>query len=290
MTKGSGTRTPRSSRDGTIPPVPTVVADLVKLVFIPGSVGMLVLGVLAGVALLHVPALERWARRWLVALCVLYIVLALPVVAAWLENGTRPPYQPLATDRDAAGVTAIVVLGNGIVSYAHDGLAVESLTRRTAYNAIEGARLYRLLRPQLVVASGGQADPGELRRSEAAAVRDVLIGLGVPHDRIVIETSSWNTATQAAQVAPIVRGHARFALVTSPIHMARAMALFEARGLHPVAAPSQIEYGPPNQSPVMRFVPSPNALRASELSMYELLAMAYAESRGWTDAARDAPQ
>jgi hypothetical protein len=40
----------------------------------------------------------------------------------------------------------------------------------------------------------------------------------------------------------------------------------------------------------MRYVPSANALHASELSMYELFGMAYAQSRGWLDAARDTPQ
>jgi len=270
--------------------VVTIAADLVKLALIPGSMGLLVLGVLAGVVLLYVPALERWGRRWLVALCLLYLALAVPAVAARLENGTRPQYRPVASPGEAPGITAIVVLGNGIVSYAYEGLAVESLTRRTAYNAMEGARLYRLLRPRLVVASGGQADPSLLRRSEAEAVRDVLIGLGVPREVIAVESKSWNTATQAAQVAPLVRGHARFALVTSPIHMGRAMALFEAAGLHPVAAPSRIDYTPRNQPAIMWYVPSASALRASELSMYELFGMAYAQSRGWLDAARDAPQ
>jgi uncharacterized SAM-binding protein YcdF (DUF218 family) len=207
-----------------------------------------------------------------------------------LENGTRPQYRPAATPGAVPGVTAIVVLSNGIVSYAYEGLAVESLTRRTAYNAMEGARLYRLLRPRLVIASGGQADPRVLRRSEAEAVRDVLIGLGVPRDVIVVETRSWNTAMQAEYVAPLVRGHQRFALVTSPIHMGRAMALFEAAGLHPVAAPSQIQYTPRHPSPLMRFVPSASALRASELTMYEWLGSVYARSRGWTDAERDTPQ
>jgi uncharacterized SAM-binding protein YcdF (DUF218 family) len=268
--------------------VTDVAASFVKLALIPGSIGLLVTGVLAGVALLYVRALERWGRRWLVALCAVYIGLALPVVASWLEHGMPPRYRPFAPT-DAPGVTAVVVLANGIVSYEHYGLTVESLTRRTAYNAIEGARLYRLLQPQLVVASGGLADPTVLRRSEAEALRDVLVSLGVPRARIVIEPQSWNTATQAARVAPLVRDHQRFALVTTPIHMARAMALFEHHGLHPVAAPSPLDHTSYELSTLLRFVPSPTALRASELSMYEYLGTVYARSRGWLTA-RDAPQ
>jgi uncharacterized SAM-binding protein YcdF (DUF218 family) len=268
--------------------VSDAAADVVKLALIPGSVGLLVFGMLAGVVLLHVRTLERWGRRWLLTLCAVYIGLALPVVASWLEHGMRPGHRPFAPS-DAPGVTAMVVLGNGTVSYEHYGLAVESLTRRTAYNAIEGARLYRLLQPELVVASGGFADPKVLRRSEAEALRDVLVSLGVPRDRIVIEPQSWNTASQAAHVAPLLRAHPRFALVTTPIHMARAMALFEHHGLRPVAAPSPIDYTTLEESTLLRFVPSANALRASELSMYEYLGLVYAQSRGWLTA-RDTPQ
>ena len=267
----------------------TAAADVVKG-FVPGSMALLVVGVLAGVAGLYVRRLERWARRWLAALCLFYLALGIPVVSQWLEKGTRPSYRPIATAADAPSVTAVVVLGNGIVSYQYEGLAVESLTRRTAFNVIEGARLYRLLHPAVVIASGGLADPEEFRRSEAEAIRDVLIRLGVPREVVVIEPRSSNTAEQAERVAGLLREHPRFALITTPIHMPRAVALFRSRGLNPLPAPSHIAYTDEAQESVLRFVPSARALRASELSMYEYLGMMYARSRGWLDPARDAPQ
>jgi uncharacterized SAM-binding protein YcdF (DUF218 family) len=264
-------------------------ADLVKD-FVPGSMALLIAGVLAGVAGLYVRRLEPWARRWLVALCLFYLALGMPVVSQLLEKGTHPSYRPIASAADAAAATAVVVLGNGIVSYHYDGLAVESLTRRSAFNAIEGARLYRLLHPAVVIASGGLADPEEFRRSEAEAIRDVLIRLGVPREVVVIEPRSGNTAEQAERIAPLLRDHPRFTLVTSPIHMPRAVALFRSRGLNPVPAPSHIDYTGKAQDSFLRFVPSAHALHASELSIYEYLGMAYARSRGWLDPARDAPQ
>jgi uncharacterized SAM-binding protein YcdF (DUF218 family) len=264
-------------------------ADVVKEL-VPGSMALLVVGVLAGVAGLYVRRLERWARRWLVALCLFYVALGLPVVSQLLEKGTLTSYRPIATAADAQSVTAVVVLGNGIVSYQYEGLAVESLTRRTAYNAIEGARLYRLLHPAVVIASGGLADPDAFRRSEAEAIRDVLITLGVPREVVVIEPRSSNTAEQAERMAPLLRNHPRFALITTPIHMPRAVSLFRSRGLNPVPAPSHIDYTDTAHEAMLRFVPSANALRASELSMYEYLGTVYARSRGWLDPARDAPQ
>lgn len=265
-------------------------ADVVKATLVPGSTGFLVWGVLWGVALLHVRALEGWARRWLVALSAGYILLSMPAVSFWLERGTRPAYAPLDAAADARGATAVVVLGNGLVNYEDSGLAIESLTRRSAYNALEGARLYRLLHPSLVIASGGLADPEVHRRSEAEAMRDTLISLGVPREAIVLESKSTNTADQARFVAPLLTGHPRFVLITTPIHMGRAMALFRSRGLDPVPAPSRIDYTGKLQQSALRFFPTSNGLRASELAMYEYLGMAYARSRGWLDSPRDAPQ
>jgi uncharacterized SAM-binding protein YcdF (DUF218 family) len=252
--------------------------------------GLLVLGTLGGVALLFVRRLARWARLWLVFLSVTYLLLSIPAVSWWLERGTRPTYPAIATAAEARGATAIVVLGNGLVSYQESGLAIESLTRRSAYNALEGARLYRLLHPSLVIASGGLADAEMHRRSEAEALRDALASLGVPREAIVVETRSTNTADQAQFVGPLLRGHARFVLITTPIHMPRAMTLFRSRGLDPVPAPSRIDYTSAVQDSLLRFLPTSNALRASELSMYEYLGFAYAKTRGWMDLPQDAPQ
>jgi uncharacterized SAM-binding protein YcdF (DUF218 family) len=268
-----------------------VLAGIVKAILVPGSNGFLVAGVLLGVGLLHVRRVERAARWWLVLLSVFYVLLATPVVSRWLERGTRDTaYPPIARAADAEGVTAVVVLGNGLVSYSFEGMAVESLTRRSAYNALEGARLYRLLHPKVVIASGGLADPQRHRRSEAEALRDTLVALGVPREAIVTETRSSNTAQQAQRLAPLLQDHPRFALVTTPIHMARSMALFEARGLHPVPAPSHIDYTTAAEHPLARFIPNGPSLRASELSMYEYLGLAYARSRGWLEPPADAPQ
>ena len=281
---------PRTRRRWCYDPVVfDVAAGLVKAFLVPGSVGFLVGGVLAGTLLLYSPALMRWGRRWLLLLALIYVALGLPAVARWLERGTRPVYPGIETREDARGATAIVVLGNGIVSYVAEPFSMEGLTRRTAYNIMEGARLYRVLEPSLVIASGGFADRERRRRSEAEAVRDGLVALGVPAARVRLEAQSANTHEQAALVAPLLAGHARSVLVTTPIHMPRALALFEAQGLAVVPSPSRIGYTP-HATAAERFVPSAGALRASELSIYEYLGLAYGWTRGWMDSARDTPQ
>jgi uncharacterized SAM-binding protein YcdF (DUF218 family) len=260
----------------------------VKAALVPGSVPFLLIGLAVGVALLHRPMRAHWGRRWLTALLIGYVALSLPAVSTALEEGLHPPYAALASAAEARGATAIVVLGNGAVTYGTPGLALDMMTRRTAFNVLEGARLYRLLNAPVFV-SGGIPDGGVNRRSEADIMRDAFVALGVPADRLVLETRSGNTQEQAANLAPLLASHQRFVLVTTPLHLRRTLTLFEAKGLRPVPSPSAITYREPDTGRWGLFVPDRNALRGSELIMYEYLALAYGRSRGWLGA-RDTPQ
>ena len=81
-----------------------------------------------------------------------------------------------------------------------------------------------------------------------------------------------------------MKGHGRFVLVTTPVHLRRAMALFEARGLRPVAGPSDLGALHEDPGSPGAFMPSTTALRASEMALYEHLALGNARARGWLAA------
>jgi uncharacterized SAM-binding protein YcdF (DUF218 family) len=260
------------------------MVDFVKYSFVPGSVSFLVAGVLAGTLLLYSTRLRGLGRAWLTLLAAGYTVLALPVTVVLLERGLGPAPVPIARVADAHGATAIVVLGAGAVTWGDGDLVVHQLSRRSVVNALEAARLYRLLGGVPVIASGGIAVAAGLTRPEGDLLADTLVGLGVPRARLVVERLSVNTYEQSVRVAPLVAGHPRFLLVTTPVHLRRAMALFEARGLHPVAAPSDL--GTLHEPPFGRLLYWPNlaSLRMSELALYEYLATGNARVRGWLAA------
>ena len=176
------------------------------------------------------------------------------------------------------------MLGAGAVTWGAGNLAVHQLSRRSVVNVLEAARLYRLLGGLPVIVSGGVVSGSMLQRSEADTMADTLEGLGVPRSALTIERTSVNTYEQSVRVAPLVAGHARFVLVTTPVHLRRALALFEARGLHPVPGPSDLGalHEPVTSAPYLW--PSMAALRASELAIYEHLALGNARARGWLAA------
>jgi len=260
------------------------VTDFVKYSFVPGSITFLLAAFLGGVPLLYLPRLRGIARAWLTLVAAAYVALATPAAAVLLERGLGPAPRTLDRVADAQGATAIVVLGAGAVTWGEGDLVVHQLSRRSVVNVLAAARIYRLLGGPPIIASGGIVSGESLQRSEADVMADTLVGLGIPRARITIDRASTSTYEQAANVAPLVKGHERFVLVTTPVHLRRAMALFEARGLHPVAGPSDL--GALHEDPWASgaLVPSTTALRASEMAIYEHLALGNARARGWLAA------
>ena len=253
----------------------------VKYSLIPGSFSFLLFALMAGTVVLWVPRLRGLGRAWLTLVASAYLLLATPAGARGLARVLGPDPPRINDSADAHRASAIVVLGAGAVTWGHGDLAVHELSRRSIVNALEGVRLYRLLGGVPVIVSGGIVDPRALLRSEADLLADAMSGLGVPRPQIVVERASVNTYEQSVRVAPLLTGHARFVLVTTPVHLRRAMALFEARGLHPVAGPSDPAMLRDPDAVDGPFLPSFSALRESELALYEALALNNARARGW---------
>ena len=261
------------------------MVNLVKLFLVPGSVGFLVLGLATGVALLYASArLQRWGRAWLTVLLVVYAFLSTPL-------GTDLVVAPLAGESiesaaDVAGLHSIVVLSTGGEVYRAGGLEVAEMGRFTSFNALEAARLQRLIGPgATVIASGGIVNRGARQRPEAEVLADGLVRLGVPRSQVIIEAGSRTTREQAVLVAALLKRRrvSRFLLVTTSDHMGRAAAAFRAEGVDPVAAPSvpRLATAP---GLLHRLRPSLNALRQSDWACYEYLARLYYWAQGWWGA------
>jgi len=258
-------------------------ADLVKSLLVPGSTPFLVLAVIFGVMLLYIPRGHAWGRRWLLLIVLLYAALAVPAVSDALQLRHGPPLHGLASAAEAQGASAIVVLGNGALTYTDGVSQVPALTRRTAFNVMEGVRLHALLGRARLILSGGIVNPEIQKQSEAELMAETMSRLGVPRPVMELESASRNTYEQSVRVAAMLPKGATLVLVTTPIHMPRALELFTARGLKAVPSPCRIEYGPEPMSASARFVPNFESLRASELALYEYLALANGWARGWLE-------
>ena len=99
---------------------------------------------------------------------------------------------------------------------------------------------------------------------------------------LLLESFSRNTFEQAVNLHSLLdtRGIERFALVTSPTHMRRAMATFIGQGLNPIPSSSS-QHSDGFLADRWVFLPDKNALEASRLAMREGMALVYYALRGW---------
>ncbi|WP_233579616.1 YdcF family protein [Legionella septentrionalis] len=132
----------------------------------------------------------------------------------------------------------IVVLSGGQAQFAKADVAINQIYTASLRRLIEGVRLYRQLPHAKLLLSGGEF-AGEL--AEAQQLDLLAAWLQIPEDNRVLETASTNTASQAEKIRQWVRDEP-FYLVTSALHMPRAIALCRKQGLHPIAAPTDFTY------------------------------------------------
>jgi uncharacterized SAM-binding protein YcdF (DUF218 family) len=261
------------------------MAEIIKSFLVPGSISFFVAGLTIGVGLLYgTDRMKRWARAWLTVLLAVYAFLATPLGADWVAAPLVHSFTPIMSADQARGIDTVVVLSTGGETYRAYGDEVAEMGKGTAYNALEAARLYRLLRPKTFIASGGIVEPGSRRETEAAVLAGGMVRLGVPRDRIVLEPGSRTTHEQAVNVTRLLqqRGVRRFLLVTGADHMPRANASFRDLGLQPVPSVSLFAMAGADGA-WHRLRPSINALRQSDWACYEYLARVYYWKQGWLE-------
>jgi uncharacterized SAM-binding protein YcdF (DUF218 family) len=150
-------------------------------------------------------------------LVALYTTPLVPATAQWLTGDWE----------DAKG-DVLIVLGG---SQLEDGtLGVESYWRSVyTWWAWRSGGFQRL------VISGG---PEGGKRPVSASMADFVVALGVPRDRILLETQSRSTRQNAVMTAELLKGiEGTRVLLTSDIHMRRARAAFARAGVVTVPAP-----------------------------------------------------
>jgi uncharacterized SAM-binding protein YcdF (DUF218 family) len=161
----------------------------------------------------------------------------------------------------------IVVLGSGHVSDSRLS-AVSQLGGSSLYRLVEGVRLLQVKPEAKLVVSGGIGyDPV----ANALVVGQVAESIGVPKDKIIIENRPRDTLQEAEVLFPLL-GQEIFVLVTSAMHMPRAMKIFQDRGMHPIAAPTDYVLKQEVVEPPARLFPSAGNLELSRRILYEWLA------------------
>lgn len=213
---------------------------------------------------------QRFAT-WMGLFSLLWLGLwSLPLVSVALRGAIEREF-PAPVVNNLSSAPAIVVLG-GVVNPPTNMHRQANLTA-AADRLRLAAQLFHAGKAPVVVLSGGSNRTLSLT-SEADAMRLFLLELGVPESAILLEEQSRNTQENARFTASLLRKQRidRVLLVTSALHMRRAIDLFELEGLDVVPAPTDFEAR--EILSWQKFIPDSLALDGSSRAIKELVGRA----------------
>lgn len=241
----------------------------------------------AGMAsLLLIAALIFWKKqkfaRWMVLLAFAVIfVLGNRWVSMSIVRSLEQQYLPQEEYQPA---DVAVVLGGGTDPIQYPRLIPE--VNGAGDRVIYGVKLYKDGVVDQVIVTGGTAEwQGTFSTTPAQDMSALMQLMGVPSEVIIEEGDSLNTYEDAQYSAKIIqeRGWKKVILVTSALHMPRAVKLFEDAGIEVIPAP--VDYiitdqewtdlmTPSVENILINIMPTSACLKSTTSSMKEYFGMA----------------
>jgi uncharacterized SAM-binding protein YcdF (DUF218 family) len=224
---------------------------------------------------------SRGPRWYFTALAASYWFVMTPLGAGLLVHGVSGGVTRVATREEARQADAVVVLAGGASTARVSQEVGGTLTMGSVLRGLEGARVFKLTGARTLIVSGGTPRPDRQVRPESELLRELVVKAGVPASCVVEESESKTTRDQARLIGPILRDRhsRRFVLVTSPVHMRRALAVFRAAGLDPVASMSP--YRSEQLPEPWLLQPNDESFALSDAAVYEYAALVYYWLHGW---------
>lgn len=206
-------------------------------------------------------------------------LLSTPAISDALAGSLERQYGPVAVD-ELPRTDAIVVLGGGVQPPARPRKDAD--LGHAADRVWHGAAAYRAGRAPLVIVTGARpyVDRGE---SAAEATRGLLPRLGVPESALAVRGDSTSTREDALTVREAMeqRRLEDVLLVTSALHMPRAVATFRAAGIRVWPAATDHEVVAPARRGMWAWLPYHRAFARSNRVWHEYAGMLYYRLRGW---------
>lgn len=188
-------------------------------------------------------------------------------VATALLSPLEYEYPAVHDTRAHADIQHIVVL----TGYASDDPNMPVTGRMhysAAFRVMMALQLQRGCEGCDVIVSGGPVT--------AKVMGESLLALGLPPERLKLESASDTTADSAVNLKPMLDGP--FFLVTSAGHLRRSMAVLQKQGLQPVPVPT--DYQGPKDWRNADERPSPQSLYTSDLAIHEYIGLVWYRLKG----------
>ncbi|MEW5867978.1 MAG: YdcF family protein [Chloroflexota bacterium] len=228
-----------------------------------------------------------WQRASLVLALLLLGLGGNRWVALGLARSLEWRYLPPEAIPDAP---VIVLLGGGTEPAESPRRMVE--VGGAGDRVLYAAELFRQGKAAHILVTGGQVDWLPESVSAAQDMADLLVWLGVPPEALWFEMQARNTYENAVFSARILneKGIRRILLVTSALHMPRALRAFEAQGLQVLPVASDYTVTEANwqrlwqadlRAQALSCLPGVENLALTTRSLKEYLGILVYQVRGW---------
>lgn len=206
------------------------------------------------------------------------------LLARSLELKYLPP-------KEIPSAEVMVVLGGGTESAVAPRSSVE--VNGAGDRVLYAAQLYRQGKAPHILLSGGEIEwLGSGSASPAEDMAVILTDIGIPQDALWLEKESKNTYENAVFAKEFLseKGIERILLITSAMHMPRAVALFEKQGFEVIPLP--VDYSVTENETALRdtdnflaklidILPNASNLSLTTNAMKEYLGYFIYQLRGW---------
>ena len=206
-------------------------------------------------------------------------VPAMPAFSLWVRGALEHLYPPQAIEIVPVA-DAIVVLGGSVSPVVPPRIYPD--LNSAADRVLHAARLYKAGKAPLVIVSSGAFPWRKKGLPEAPAMQQLLIEWGVPQQAIVNETDSQNTFENAVFTARILDQHGikTILLVTSALHMRRALAVFVSLGINAIPVATDYEIADEGDHSLFLWIPDVDALWGSTRAIKEWIGYAVYQWQG----------
>lgn len=263
-----------------------LISDYSEL-FLPQPIYLVALLITLCVAAFRSPpncALHRW--RWAsLALALWSWAFSAPAVAslvlAQLEGPRNSTSRVQAASANRSDNGAVIVLSSGQL-WGSDDLRQVRLDEHGWERLYEGVLLWRTVGGRLVFAGGPPARLTDSGDSMASLMSKIARDLGVPNDALATAAASTNTYEELVTAKSLLRDRSGPVwLVTSAVHMPRALAIVQRLGIS--VHPYPVDFRQLDGPSAWAWLPHNGGPRLFELALHELIGLAVYRLRGWAD-------
>jgi len=227
--------------------------------------------ILITAVVLFISGHKKSGKILLIVAGIWFFIISTPMIPRLLVRSLENKY-PQLTDESIKNFhdsCDIIILGGGHSDdkdlSPNNQLSITALGR-----LVEGIRIHMMIPGSRLILSGYN---GRSELSQAGILYRTALIFGVDSASMVMQTLPANTMMEAKEYSRNFGTENKLIVVTSDIHMPRAMLLFKKAGLDPIAAPTNqiIKYGSVKYR--WRWMPSAGYISMMEAVIHEYAGM-----------------